>query len=649
MTLIGLIFIFGTGLLFAVEPEDPLLLMDQAIFVGEISFTERLQPAVSGREEPLGLLLSGGSARAFAHIGVLKRLEEAGFSPDFIVTNSMGSIVGLLYGAGFSPDTILSLFQSFEPSSLFEPEFPLHGGILNPGNFIELIEELVPYEDIAKLPIPVMVVCEDLRTKRQVVLAEGDFSTVLAASFALPFYFPPQNLNHLRLIDGGVTNLAPMAIPYKYSSNVMVSTTFYQKQLNLSNPVTNLNVAMDIAKSRQAVNSIKEFNPIWIRCNVEKFSFMDWNFIEEIAERGYESAGRMLQADERLQSINPVNPHYLKEAREIAQRRVTRVTAQYRRTGMVHVEPILTGARIGIQLADGQYEQPLFSDRNRFTAGGYLKRGYFEANLKLFYQPQFLNRYQMIGEEFTGTALDITWMPWRRLRFTAFNDLNFTFEEHTNLPVTLHSTHSGGELFVPFHLGPRMIGGPVAGAELTTDSNLTPGNYRYFGGVKASSKRPEGFIKKLETNFATNRAEETALQAEIAVKQQLIGPLHLVQRLFTRFPIVEDGHVTYYPADYYTPLTSPEQVDRLFVSNTKTVLSFPGFQPTFGETLLIEQLSIGPFFDLRETGQDQRNYAVGGGVETALSLLGLKPITLRVDAGWSFDTEEWFFSFVLWS
>lgn len=633
----------------ALENEDPLLLTDQAIYIGEADFISRIEQPISGREEPLGLLLSGGSARAFAHIGVLQRLEEAGYVPDFIVTNSMGSIVGLLYGAGLSPDTILELFLSFDFFSLFEPEFPLHGGILNPGSFVELIEEMVPYDNINELPIPVAVVCEDLRSKRRVVLTEGDFSTVLAASFALPFYFPPRNMAELRLIDGGITNLAPLAIPYRYSDTVMVSTTFYQKKLNLSNPMTNLNVAMDIGKSRRAVSNIKKFDPLWIRCNVEEFSFMDWRSIEEMIARGYESADLSLRSSDKLNEIAAVEPNYLRAAREIAHRTVSRESAKYSRTGIAHVEPALAGARIGIQLSDGPYEQPLFSGRNRFTAGAYLKSGYLDLNLKLFYQPRFLNRYQMINEGFTGTALDFTWMPGRLIRFTGFNDLHFTVENRIQAPVHLESTHSAGDLFVPFRIGPYMVGGPAAGVELTTDATLVPDTYQYFGGLRVSATKAAGFIQKLEASLSSNHAQETALQTEITVIQRLIGPLHLVQRLFTRLPLASTGQVAYYPSDYYTPLILPEQVDHLIVSNTKTVLEFPNFHPSFGETMIMEELSIGPFFDLRETGQDSLNYAMGGGVQTAFSLLGLKPIVMRMDAGWSFDSEQWFFSFVLWS
>jgi hypothetical protein len=72
-------------------------LMDAPIPIvyGEEGFRQRIEARTGGEREAVGLVLSGGSARAFAHIGVLTRMEEAGIVPDFIVANSMGSIIGL--------------------------------------------------------------------------------------------------------------------------------------------------------------------------------------------------------------------------------------------------------------------------------------------------------------------------------------------------------------------------------------------------------------------------------------------------------------------------------------------------------------------------------------------------------------------------
>ena len=139
-----------------------------------------MRKRAEGRE-PVGLVLSGGSARAFAHIGVLRRMEEIGVVPDFIVANSMGSIVGLLYGAGFSPDQIAEIIQSTDIGSLFKIKLPLKRRYhrcqqVLPGLLYNYVGDI----DLSEMPIPVMVLCEDLKTKRQVRIAEGDLMTVIA-------------------------------------------------------------------------------------------------------------------------------------------------------------------------------------------------------------------------------------------------------------------------------------------------------------------------------------------------------------------------------------------------------------------------------------------------------------------------------------
>jgi NTE family protein len=240
----------------------------------------------------VGLVLSGGSARAFAHIGVLKRLEDAGIVPDFIVANSMGSIMGLLYAAGLSPDQIYELVSNTELNALFEPVFPLAGGIMDPRRFSDLIRLYLGDLRLEDLPIPILVACEDLKSKREIRLAEGDFITVLEAAYALPVFFPPVAYGGHLLIDGGITNLVPLGIAMEYSDNVIVSSTFYDaKGLNLRNPIIVLNTAIDIGKRRAGVVDLLE-NPeaVWIRCNVESFSFMAFDRLDELADLGYASA-----------------------------------------------------------------------------------------------------------------------------------------------------------------------------------------------------------------------------------------------------------------------------------------------------------------------------------------------------------------------
>ena len=165
---------------FGVFAEDSLLLADVPIIYGEENFIQRIEAKTGGEREPIGVVLSGGSARAFAHIGVLQYLEEQGIYPDYIVSNSMGSIIGMLYGAGMSPAQILDVVTSSDFGELFDFSIPLNTGLLDVSKFKSLIGAYVG-EDLRleDLAIPVMVVCEDMVTKRQVFKQGSGFNHLL--------------------------------------------------------------------------------------------------------------------------------------------------------------------------------------------------------------------------------------------------------------------------------------------------------------------------------------------------------------------------------------------------------------------------------------------------------------------------------------
>ena len=290
----------------SLQEESALLLADEPIIYGEEGFKQKIEEKTGGTREPIGVVLSGGSARAFAHIGVLKYLEEQGIVPDFIISNSMGSIIALLYSAGLSPDQIIEIMNSTDIGQLFDFTLPINTGLLSAEKFLSYISIYLG-EDlrIEDLSIPVIVVCEDMVTKRQILFAEGDFYQILKASFALPVYFGSVEYDGHVLIDGGIANLVPLNIAYRYTNNVLVSTTFYAgKGLNLKNPITGLNVSIDIGKRRQGVQQLLSHpEAVWVRCNVENFSFMDFASGTLLAQQGYLSCQEQSQAIATLASL----------------------------------------------------------------------------------------------------------------------------------------------------------------------------------------------------------------------------------------------------------------------------------------------------------------------------------------------------------
>ncbi len=162
-----LIFVFAVVFVSAEQNDsDHIMLADIPFIYGESDFMRRIEERSEGRV-PVGLVLSGGSARAFAHIGVLRRMEELGIVPDFIVSNSMGSIVGLLYGAGFSPDQIAEIIQSTNISELFKVVMPVKGGIIDVSRFSGFLNSYIGDLDLNELIIPVLVICEDISRRDQ--------------------------------------------------------------------------------------------------------------------------------------------------------------------------------------------------------------------------------------------------------------------------------------------------------------------------------------------------------------------------------------------------------------------------------------------------------------------------------------------------
>lgn len=262
----------------------------EPLLLGTEEFAARIGEARARGSEPLGLVLAGGSARAYAHIGVLQELEAAGIRPDFIVANSMGAVIGMLYAAGISPDLLEEIVRSLPTENYLDFVLPLSGGLIDAGDFSALVRELVGDIDLKDTAIPIIVTAEDLESRRQVRIAAGDFATVLRTTFALPAIFEPVPLDGMLLVDGGTTNLVPVAIAAEYSRNLVVSTALYDVGMSFGNPFSVINRTFDIGKSRSGLIDLIDTDPYVIRNDVEHFSYMKFSDPDAIVEAGRKSA-----------------------------------------------------------------------------------------------------------------------------------------------------------------------------------------------------------------------------------------------------------------------------------------------------------------------------------------------------------------------
>jgi len=196
----------------------------------------------SERKNPrVGLVLSGGGAKGFAHIGVLKTLDSLGVRVDYVAGTSMGAVIGGLYASGYSGkqlDSIISAAnfdllitdavprksktfyerKNAEKYALSLPfsNFKIHlpSSISRGQNVFNLLSKLTlnvnGIDDFSKLPVPFYCIATDMKTGKEVVLDRGNLAQAIAASSALPTLYQPVTLDNKLLMDGGIVNNYPI-------------------------------------------------------------------------------------------------------------------------------------------------------------------------------------------------------------------------------------------------------------------------------------------------------------------------------------------------------------------------------------------------------------------------------------------------------
>ncbi|MBW8371238.1 MAG: patatin-like phospholipase family protein [Thiobacillus sp.] len=156
----------------------------------------------------IALVLGGGAARGFAHIGVIKSLEAQGIVPDIVVGTSAGSVVGALYASGMNGFELQNLALQMEENMLVDWTFP-NRGVLKGAALQDFINQQVKNLPIQKMPKPLGVVATDLQSGERVLFRRGDTGMGVRASSAVPGMFQPVEIGGRDYVDGGLTSPVP--------------------------------------------------------------------------------------------------------------------------------------------------------------------------------------------------------------------------------------------------------------------------------------------------------------------------------------------------------------------------------------------------------------------------------------------------------
>lgn len=175
--------------------------------------------------------LSGGGAKAAAHLGAIRALTEGGLAPAHYVGTSMGGLVGAALAAGMTPGAVLAALQRGEARAVASPSPGLllgvfAAGLFRPGPFRSLIRRLVPARRFADLAVPLTVTAVDLESGELVLFGAGGREDVpledaLYATCALPLYFPPAHIGGRLYVDGGLRAVLPLDVAAAFAPDLI--------------------------------------------------------------------------------------------------------------------------------------------------------------------------------------------------------------------------------------------------------------------------------------------------------------------------------------------------------------------------------------------------------------------------------------------
>jgi len=277
----------------------------------------------------IGLVLSGGGAKGFAHIGVLKVLEELNMPIDYIAGTSMGSIIGAFYAMGYSSNEIEKLVSSQNWDELLSDHisrryihvkdkedldryiisFPIKpkgiqipAGIVKGHNITNLFErysiEFHDQKDFKKFPIPFVCIATDLETGEAIVLDKGDISQALRASMAIPTVFTPVEIDGKLLADGGMVNNFPVREVIKMGADIVIGVDVQtgprsKEELNSINDIINQTISL-MAKKEFLKN--RKLCDIYIKPNIKGFSTSSFNQADTLIQLGEIKARENIEA-----------------------------------------------------------------------------------------------------------------------------------------------------------------------------------------------------------------------------------------------------------------------------------------------------------------------------------------------------------------
>ncbi len=187
---------------------------------------KNIAPVAQPNKVKIGLVLGGGAARGFAHIGVIKALESQGIVPDIVVGTSAGSVVGALYAAGNNGFALQKLALAMDESTIADWTLPFLSkvsGVLKGEALQNYVNKTVNNVPLEKLKIPFGVVATDMNSGQPILFQRGNTGLAVRASSAVPGVFQPVKIGDRTYVDGGLVSPVPVKFARDMGANFIIA------------------------------------------------------------------------------------------------------------------------------------------------------------------------------------------------------------------------------------------------------------------------------------------------------------------------------------------------------------------------------------------------------------------------------------------
>lgn len=252
----------------------------------------------------IGIALSGGGAKGFAHLGILQALNDNGIYPEVISGTSAGAFAGVLYADGHKPKDIISFFKEKKFQEFVEFGIP-QAGFFKSTRFNYFLKTHLRSSSFADLNISLRVVATDIEDGVYKVFSQGDVISAVIASCSVPIIFSPVEIGGHYYVDGGLFKNFPVSIIRKeckvvFGVNVSpIRKSEYKKSMKyVAERSFHYMSSSNTIRDRKLCDFLIE-SPAF-----SEYSMFDLEHVDELYQAGYDLATEYIEKEkERISSL----------------------------------------------------------------------------------------------------------------------------------------------------------------------------------------------------------------------------------------------------------------------------------------------------------------------------------------------------------